>query len=468
MHTSHPSRSLLTASAVLWLGSSAFAQAPANDNCVNATPLTLGVTAVGDNTGGSLNATDPAWSCGSNVGADVWFSITAAAECAMAVTTCGSPGSLSDTVVEVFEGGCGALSLIICNDDGCAIGFLSSATWVASAGIEYHIRVGGWGGNVGTFDITVNPGALQLVGAVNEGTTTVPLGTVGGTFTDGSTLEYQLVDCSSGNIATTIWNLQAGGPPAIGATPQVPGLVQLSSLSTPGGVALVGDPVTLPTMGPQSFTVPAGLFFTGDTLRMQGLMLDPVNAPGSLPVVPSENTLLFTYSPGNCVMGTEESFEGVASGVGNYPLGWSNGGGTQQWQSNSSGTPSGGTGPNAAFDGADYMYCETSSPAITGDTYNMNSPTYSTASGPQGVQFALSRVGATIGTLEVRMANMTLATPTYDVVLGVFSGPGTSEWDTILVPFPASVPTSVSIQFNYVRGANFTSDIAIDEFCILQ
>ena len=463
MHKSQYPLSLLTASAVLWLSGSAIAQAPANDECANATPLTLGTTVTGDNTGGSLGASDPAWSCGANITSDVWFSVTAAATCALNVSTCGSGGTLNDTVLEVFEGGCGALSLIVCNDDGCGTGFLSNATWTATAGSTYHIRVGGWGTGQGDFDITCSGGALQIAGSVDMD----PLAATGGTFTNGSVLNYELIDCSTGNLATTIWNLQAGGPPAVGTTPEIPGFIQLSHLSTPAGVAIIGDPISLPH-GVQTFTVPAGLFFTGDTIRMQGLMLDPANATGTLPAVPSENTLLFTYSPGSCIAGTEESFEGVPTGVGNYPTGWSDGGGTQQWQVNSSGTPSGGTGPQNAFSGTNYFYCETSSPAATGDTYNLNSPTYSTVSGPQGVQFALSRVGATVGTLEVRMADMNAAVPSYDVVLQVYSGASNSEWDTVLVNFPASTPSNISIQWNYIRGTSFTGDVAIDAVCILQ
>ncbi|MEC7584820.1 MAG: hypothetical protein VYE77_10925, partial [Planctomycetota bacterium] len=178
---------LLTACAVLWLGSSAVAQAPANDECSTATPLTLGTTIASDNINGSPGASDPAWTCGANITSDVWFRVTAASTCALNVTTCGSRGTLTDTVLEVFNGtSCPptAGDLIICNDDGC------------------------------------------------------------------------------------------------------------------------------------------------------------------------------------------------------------------------------GTGPQSAFSGNDYFCRETSSTATTGDTDNLNSPTYSTVSGPQGVQFALSRVGATIGTLEVRMADM--------------------------------------------------------------
>ena len=162
-----------------------------------------------------------------------------------------------------------------------------------------------------------------------------------------------------------------------------------------------------------------------------------------------------------------EDFETV-NGLGNYPTGWTDGGGDHQWQSHTSNTPSGGTGPLAAFSGSNYFYCEVSSPANQSETYVLNSPTYSTASNPHGIQFALSRVGATVGSLEVKMADMTASTPAYDIALGSFSGSSVNEWDHVVVPFPANTPPSVSIQFSYTRGLSFTGDVALDAFCILQ
>ena len=451
-------------SLALALGTSLSAQGPSNDDCSNATALTPGVSVRGDNRLGTLNAQDPAWSCGVNITSDVWFRYTATQDCGLNISTCGSTGSLADTAVEVFAG-CPTMtdSPVTCNDDGCAIGFLSNADWSATSGTTYFIRVGGWGAGQGTFDITLRAGALQITGAVNN----APMDLVGSTFTDGDILKYNYVECSTGKLTVSVWNLQAGGPPALGYSNAIPGFRQLWPGSAPAGVGLLGPLAFLPLPTPHTVAVPSGIFSAGDTIRMQALMLDPEHAMGSLPVVPSVNTVLFTYTPGACIAGTVEDFEAV-TGLGSYPPGWTDGGGDHQWQAHSSNTPSGGTGPLAAFSGSRYFYCEASSPAHQSETYVLNSPTYSTASSPHGIQFALSRVGATIGTLEVKMADMSAASPTYDIPLGTFSGPGTNEWDHLVVPFPANTPANISIQFAYSRGLSFTGDLALDAFCILQ
>jgi len=446
--------SFLTASAALLLGSTALAQ-PANDECAFAQTVGFGTTA-SDNTGGSLGLGDPAWSCGANITSDVWFSFTATGSCSVQVSTCNSTGTLTDTVLEIFDGGCGALSLIVCNDDGCGTGFLSNATFIATAGSTYHIRIGGWGTGEGTFDLEIGAGPLSMVGQVNGGAST----SSGASFTQNDNLTWQYVDCSSGNLAVTVWNLAAGGPPAVGATAEIPGFDQLWTGSTPPGLYLLGPVSTVPGPG-DTFTCPPGLFNAGDTIRVQALMLDPINAPGVYPVVPSSNTLLFSYSPGSCAAGTFEGFEGVAAGVGNYPAGWSDGGGTQQWQVISSGTPSGGTGPQAAFEGTQYFYCETSSPSVAGDTYIMNSASYTNANAI-AVQFACSRVGATIGQLDVSLSDGLTST-----LLGSLNGPATTEWENVVLSLPSPLPASYNIVFTYTRGSSFTGDIAVDAVCNL-
>ena len=111
-----------------------------NDECIAASPLAIGST-IFDN---SL-ATDslPDWSCGPG-GADLWYSLSVPSDRVVVGDTF---GSTFDTVMEVFAGNCSTLNLIECDDDSG--GFLvlqSEVTWIARAGVEYLIRVGGFAG----------------------------------------------------------------------------------------------------------------------------------------------------------------------------------------------------------------------------------------------------------------------------------------------------------------------------------
>ena len=51
--------------------------------------------------------------------------------------------------------------------------------------------------------------------------------------------------------------------------------------------------------------------------------------------------------------------------------GWATGSTGIRWTRNSGGTPSGGTGPSSAKSGSYYMYIETSSPRVSGDTFDL-------------------------------------------------------------------------------------------------
>jgi hypothetical protein len=110
------------------------------------------------------------------------------------------------------------------------------------------------------------------------------------------------------------------------------------------------------------------------------------------------------------------------------------------------------------------MYCETSSPAAAGDTYILNTDTYSGAS-ISTLSFQLSRVGATIGTLEVRMDD---GSGTFATLLASYTGedPSGAEWTAESITLPSPLPANVQFQFHYTRGTSFTGDIAIDDFCI--
>ncbi len=160
---------------------------------------------------------------------------------------------------------------------------------------------------------------------------------------------------------------------------------------------------------------------------------------------------------------TFENFEGTATGVGNYPATWSDGGGTAMWSSDGGGTPSGGTGPTSAVSGTQYMYCETSTPN-TAANFIMNTRVFTAAEMAGGqIAFQLSRVGATVGTLDVMMDDG--INPA--VLVATYTGAVVPEWTQEFVTLPSIPAGGASFQFNYTAGGGFTGDIAIDDFCTL-
>lgn len=243
------------------------------------------------------------------------------------------------------------------------------------------------------------------------------------------------------------------GETKLGNSHMIQELVALTNRSNPTGpyVQLMGHTGT-------TLTIPTPLLVDAEFLRVQALTINP-RGHGALAAT---NQMFFQFS--SCFV--LENFDGLPLGTGNYPAGWSNGGGTFEWTVDSNGTPSGGTGPSTAVSQPNYMYCETSSPAVAGDTYIMNTGPYATGGLSQNtLTFELSRVGATIGTLEVRMDD---GSGTFATLLASYTGPdpGGSEWTTEELALPGPLPAEVRFQFHYTRGSSFTGDVAIDDVCL--
>lgn len=305
----------------------------------------------------------------------------------------------------------------------------------------------------------------ELVAVAEQVPLTGTLGTEGGSFTTGDFLRWNFNDPSNNSGGLLIWNtvnFGTGGSPPIGSTAQIPGLVQVWPGSTPPGVADVIGPTSIgaaDTVAP----IPPGLFANGDRIRFQGIVLDPrVQTATTLPINPTANTIEFRFT--DCTF--LEDFDSLTSGAGVYPMGWSNGGGVAEWSVDSGGTPSGATGPSAAVSGSNYYYCETSSPRTNGDTFIVNTGPFASGSLANGMlSFELSRVGATIGTLEVRMDDGSGA---YATLLATYTGadPSGLEWTSEQLMLPMPLPANVSFQFNYAQGSSFTGDIAIDDVCV--
>lgn len=123
---------------------------PPNDDCAGAIVVVDGVNGPFVNTGATYGA--QAFPCGRNSGPDVWFEYTATTTGTLQIDTCSNARTF-DTVLEVFEGTCGALNPGGCNDDACGLG--SRVDLAATAGTTYLVHVGGYNGQVGTFELTI-------------------------------------------------------------------------------------------------------------------------------------------------------------------------------------------------------------------------------------------------------------------------------------------------------------------------
>ncbi len=150
------------------------APAVARDECATATPITLGTSAVFNNTGATTSAT-PAWTCATG-GNDLWFTFTANCTAPTTFSTCTAARTI-DTVMSVYSGTCAGLTLLGCNDDSCALGSQVTASLVA--GQTYYVRVGGFSNAVGNFQIVAQCGT----GAGTMATTPMACGSANLTVT---------------------------------------------------------------------------------------------------------------------------------------------------------------------------------------------------------------------------------------------------------------------------------------------
>jgi hypothetical protein len=109
------------------------------DDCATAQEIATDTPTPFDTTTATPSA--EAWACTSNTTIqDIWFTFTATADYMASATTCGMASY--DTRLEVFDGSCGALVSLDCNDDAC--GVQSEVNWMAVTGTQYWVRVGGF------------------------------------------------------------------------------------------------------------------------------------------------------------------------------------------------------------------------------------------------------------------------------------------------------------------------------------
>ncbi|NRA96041.1 MAG: hypothetical protein HRU14_07510 [Planctomycetes bacterium] len=167
------------------------------------------------------------------------------------------------------------------------------------------------------------------------------------------------------------------------------------------------------------------------------------------------------------------NFDNLSAGT-SPPPGWTNQStpwvalASSPWTVDAAGTPSGATGPTAAASGANYMYCETSG---TGGTAEFNMETCAFDTPASTLSFNLSRIGATIGTLNIYVAfNGNWNSTPIATYTGADPGQlqGGTEWSAesiTLSAFPLGT-SNVTFAFSYTGGGSFTGDIAIDDVAV--
>jgi hypothetical protein len=132
--------------------------APANDEVCNAQAIVADSTCINTtstNVYASYNISTPptAANCPTPYSADVWFSTQMPASGTLTVRT--TAGSLQDAVMAIYEGNCNNLVPIDCEDDnfGQGGGLMPVITINRPAGTDIFIRIYGFAGQQGTFDI---------------------------------------------------------------------------------------------------------------------------------------------------------------------------------------------------------------------------------------------------------------------------------------------------------------------------
>lgn len=129
---------------------------PANDNCANAIPVTLGSvsgTTIGATPDGSEGCT------GYPQGGDVWYAFTPSCGGTYRFSTC-STNTNYDSVLSIHTGCPGTTAnAIACNDDAgaaCTTATHSQIDAALAGGVTYLVRVSGWNQLVGNFTLTTS------------------------------------------------------------------------------------------------------------------------------------------------------------------------------------------------------------------------------------------------------------------------------------------------------------------------
>lgn len=165
----------------------------------------------------------------------------------------------------------------------------------------------------------------------------------------------------------------------------------------------------------------------------------------------------------NCVTGNpniifSDDLESTGNWTGNIGTGVNN------WNYNSGGTGSSGTGPNAAHSGSQYVFVETSGASV-GTNVSFVSPLIdlTAALNTAELSFWVHAVGAQIGTIQVGVGS-SAAGPFTNLFsyTGAIQGAQADPWQNVGVNLDAYVGQPIYLEFNYITNGSFAGDIALD------
>ncbi|MBS7786732.1 T9SS type A sorting domain-containing protein [Flavobacterium sp. CYK-55] len=134
---------------------------PANDDCTAAEPLTVGTAfadfAIVSSNASASSTTGLTFNCQTNRKNDVWYSFTVPASGSFTVETDTNAGTaMTDSVISVFSGTCGALTEVGCDDDTGNGNFSKVSVTGQNPGDTLYIGVWSWGTSAdGEFQLSV-------------------------------------------------------------------------------------------------------------------------------------------------------------------------------------------------------------------------------------------------------------------------------------------------------------------------
>ncbi|MFN5620766.1 MAG: MopE-related protein [Flavobacteriales bacterium] len=247
------------------------AQAPVNDICANAIPITVNGGYISCNNSNTVtNAANP--SCGGTTAIkDIWYSFVYTGGTVVVETQLGTN---TDTRIAVYTA-CGGTQ-IGCNDDygGTYRSYLSFTCAQLTVGNTYYIQAGGYNATVGTFTLQVtasgilgctDPQATNYLTCAtqNDGTCSYPVLTAQFNYAPTGTncLNIQYTSTSSGNITGYNWSFPGGTPSS--STAQNP-IVTYPAAGTYSATLTVTDAAGSNTVTNNNVIITAGSTVTVD------------------------------------------------------------------------------------------------------------------------------------------------------------------------------------------------------------
>ncbi|XP_076109608.1 MAM and LDL-receptor class A domain-containing protein 1-like isoform X3 [Mytilus galloprovincialis] len=132
------------------------------------------------------------------------------------------------------------------------------------------------------------------------------------------------------------------------------------------------------------------------------------------------------------------------------------------WTRRTKSTPSSSTGPSSAATGDYYMYIETSSPRVIGDTAVLSTQDTNLPAGSWCLTFQYHMKGSSMGSLEVFAGDRSSSLTSIWTKSGEQVDP--DLWKTATIDIPQQ--SSPVITIDGIRGSSYRGDIAIDDIAL--